>query len=141
MPHVGKGKLFNSEAEKPNAFLQAILREDAKEVEKFIENGQQISDFLYMQVTNNDDLKILKFLLSIQPHKRTDAIKLSVYQGAAQCLTYFTPTESKSALEELSKLKPRKNQEEISKILNEAITSKVESVEIPTSPISPLIKC
>ncbi len=54
MIHIGKGKLFNSEADKLGALRQAIVREDTNAVKELIANGLEIPEFLYMRVTNHD---------------------------------------------------------------------------------------
>jgi hypothetical protein len=136
MLHVGK-KLFNSETEYADSFYQAILSQDNPVVQDFLAKGAKIPDFLYMQATNHDHLNTLKYLLSLQPNKRSEALKLAVAQGAVQCLNYLAPAEETLDLEELKKITPRRNQEVIANILEETISSKLKSEKIATSQTSP----
>lgn len=107
-----------------NTLYNAIIKQDKAAVSQLLESGEKIPEFLYMQITNHDNLSILQFLLTFQPEKQLNALKLSFIQGAVKCFQYLASFTSKGELEELSTTTPRRNIEAIRSSLERALCAK-----------------
>lgn len=107
-----------------NTLYNALLSKDKAAVNQFLKDGEKIPEFLYMQITNHDNLSILQFLLSFQPEKQLDALKQSFIQGAVECFQYLATLSSKVELKALSTINPRRNTEAIKALLECALCTK-----------------
>lgn len=105
----------------PDSLYSALIKKDRTAVSQFLEKGEIIPEFIYMQVTNLDYLSHLQFLLSFQPEKQSYALKLSFSQGAVECFQYLKAMSSQGDLEELKSINPRRNVEVIKNALNGAL--------------------
>ena len=63
-------------------------------------------------------------MLTIEPEKKQYAAKLSVGQGAVTCTRFFLETSSIKDCEEFAGITPRRNQEIIAQLIQNALTEK-----------------
>ena len=103
---------------------QPIIRRDSSAVNTFLEQGELVPEFLYLQATNHDHLVVLQFMLNIEPEKRQYAAKLAVGQGAVVCTKFFLESASVKDCEEFVSIVPRKNNEAIAHLIQSAIIEK-----------------
>ena len=107
-----------------DTIYKAIIRRDSPAVNAFLAQGESVPEFLYLQVTNHDHLAVLQFMLTIEPEKKQYAAKLSVGQGAVTCTRFFLETSSIKDCEEFAGITPRRNQEIIVQLIQNALTEK-----------------
>lgn len=107
-----------------DTIYKAIIRRDSPAVSSFLEKGESIPEFLYLQVTNHDHLAVLQFMLNIQPEKRSYAARLAVGQGAIECTKFFLETASLKDCEEFRNITPRRNNGAIAQLIQNALIEK-----------------
>lgn len=107
-----------------DTIYKAIIRRDSPAVSTFLEKGEPIPEFLYLQVTNHDHLAVLKFMLNIAPEKRAYAAKLTVRQGAIECTKFFLESASLKDCEGFANITPRRNNDTIAQLIQNAIVEK-----------------
>lgn len=113
-----------SSFKKEDTIYKAIIRRDSPAVSAFLEKGESIPEFLYLQATNHDHLAVLQFMLNIEPEKRAYTARLAVGQGAIECTKFFLEAASLKDCEGFAKITPRRNNSEIAQLIQNAILEK-----------------
>jgi hypothetical protein len=105
---------------KSDSLYTALVDERFEEARIYIKQGQTIPDILYYQATGHDNDRIISFLLEQVSEKQNYIIRLSVSQGAINCLKSFK--EKGLFLEDsLLSIEPRKNKEQTMQYLREIL--------------------
>ena len=107
-----------------DTIYKAIIRRDSPSVSAFLEKGELIPEFLYLQATNHDHLAVLQFMLNIEPEKRAYATRRAIGQGAIECTKFFLQTASFNDCKGFSNITPRRNNDAIAQLIQSAIIEK-----------------
>lgn len=107
-----------------DTIYKAIIRRNFPAVSAFLEKGDSIPEFLYLEVTNHDHLGVLQFMLNIQPEKKSYAARLAIGQGAIKCTEFFLETASLNDCEGFANITPRRNNDTIAQLIQSAIVEK-----------------